>query len=324
MVQLDKTGTHLKYFSQKQDVIIIKNLLVSVQHRWEKAVSRCAERTRQLDHGFKETKVFHDNWKDLLDWLTDNMKPIDSDTNIHNDADRIKQQIGHHKDFQRMLGAKQPAYDSVIRMGRHLKDICPKSDIPVIHDMIMELKNKWNTLCAKSVDRQRKLEEALLFSGQFKEAIQALLDWLYKVEPQLAEDQPVHGDLDTVNSLLEEHKAFQHELGKRQQQVSTVRKAAHELMEKSDEDTSHLEAQLLDLTTKWDRVCKQSVTKQDRLQQALKEAEDFHKKTHTLLDWLAGAERHLRYQGNLPDDEDELKKQLEEHKVLVLNMLYLM
>ena len=54
--------------------------------------------------------------------------------------------------------------------------------------------------------RQRKLEEALLFSGQFKDALQALLDWLYRMEPGLSEDQPVHGDLDTVNSLVEEHR----------------------------------------------------------------------------------------------------------------------
>ena len=54
--------------------------------------------------------------------------------------------------------------------------------------------------------RQRRLEEALLFSGQFKDAMQALLDWLYKMETHLAEDQPVHGDLDTVNSLIEEHR----------------------------------------------------------------------------------------------------------------------
>ncbi len=56
VVALDKTGTHLKYFSQKQDVILIKNLLISTQHRWEKVVSRSAERTRHLDHGYKEAK----------------------------------------------------------------------------------------------------------------------------------------------------------------------------------------------------------------------------------------------------------------------------
>lgn len=54
--------------------------------------------------------------------------------------------------------------------------------------------------------RQHKLEEALLFSGQFMDALQALVDWLYKVEPQLAEDQPVHGDLDLVMNLMDAHK----------------------------------------------------------------------------------------------------------------------
>lgn len=54
--------------------------------------------------------------------------------------------------------------------------------------------------------RQNKLEEALLFSGQFTDALQALTDWLYRVEPQLAEDQPVHGDIDLVLSLIDNHK----------------------------------------------------------------------------------------------------------------------
>lgn len=54
--------------------------------------------------------------------------------------------------------------------------------------------------------RQNKLEEALLFSGQFTDALQALIDWLYKVEPQLAEDQPVHGDIDLVLNLIDSHK----------------------------------------------------------------------------------------------------------------------
>ncbi|XP_037665788.1 uncharacterized protein LOC119514206 [Choloepus didactylus] len=59
---------------------------------------------------------------------------------------------------------------------------------------------------------QHKLEEALLFSGQFMDVLQALVDWLYKVEPQLAEDQPVHGDLDLVMNLMDAHKGAQHGL----------------------------------------------------------------------------------------------------------------
>ena len=59
--------------------------------------------------------------------------------------------------------------------------------------------------------RQRKLEEALLFAGQFSEALQALLDWLAKVEPTLGEDQPVYGDVFTVNNLMEIHKVSDRE-----------------------------------------------------------------------------------------------------------------
>lgn len=45
-----------------------------------------------------------------------------------------------------------------------------------------------------------------MFSGQFTDALQALIDWLYRVEPQLAEDQPVHGDIDLVLNLIDSHK----------------------------------------------------------------------------------------------------------------------
>ena len=56
IIELDKTGTHLKYFSQKQDVVLIKNLLVSVQGRWEKLVQRSVERGRLLDDARKRAK----------------------------------------------------------------------------------------------------------------------------------------------------------------------------------------------------------------------------------------------------------------------------
>jgi len=57
--------------------------------------------------------------------------------------------------------------------------------------------------------RQKALDDALLHSGQFKEALQAVLDWLYKMEPQLGDDQLVHGDTDTVGGLREEHAVSQ-------------------------------------------------------------------------------------------------------------------
>ncbi|XP_056148223.1 dystonin [Lampris incognitus] len=315
IIELDKTGTHLKYFSQKQDVVLIKNLLLSVQGRWEKLVQRSVERGRLLDDARKRAKQFHETWNKLMEWLDESEKALDSEVEIANDPDKIKMQLAQHKEFQKALGSKHSVYDTSTRTGRALKDKTSlQDDNQKLDDMLSELRDKWDTICGKSVERQNKLEEALLFSGQFTDALQALIDWLYKVEPQLAEDQPVHGDIDLVLNLIDNHKVFQKELGKRTMSVQALKRSARELIESSHDDSSWVKVQMQELSTRWETVCSLSVSKQDRLEQALCQAEEFHSTVHILLEWLAEAEQSLRFHGSLPDDEEALRTLIEQHK----------
>ena len=321
MLNLDKKGTHLKYFSQKQDVILIKNLLVSVQHRWERVVSKAAERTRALDHGYKEAKDFNDAWSDLISWLNDAEKTLDSILQMGNNPEVIKQMLSRHKEFQRSLGAKQSTYDAVIKMGRTLKEKAPKPDIPILQEMLDELKNKWNSVCNKSVDRQRKLEEALLYSGQFKDAIQALIDWLDRAKRELAIDQPVYGDLDTVTALFDQHKSFQEDFKSRAKQLASVRKTASDLLQTANaEDARHIKEQMNILDDKWEEVSRLSEQKTKKLEDALRQAEQLHKSVHMLLEWLSDAEMKLRFAGPLPEDEAATRQQIAEHERFMREM----
>ncbi|XP_053942175.1 microtubule-actin cross-linking factor 1 isoform X11 [Cuculus canorus] len=315
IIELDQTGNQLKFLSQKQDVVLIKNLLVSVQSRWEKVVQRSVERGRALDDARKRAKQFHEAWKKLIDWLEDAENHLDSELEISNDPDKIKLQLSKHKEFQKTLGGKQPVYDTTIRTGRALKEkaLLP-DDTQKLDNLLGEVRDKWDTVCGKSVERQHKLEEALLFSGQFMDALQALVDWLYKVEPQLAEDQPVHGDLDLVMNLMDAHKVFQKELGKRTGTVQVLKRSGRELIESSRDDTTWVKVQLQELSNRWDTVCKLSVSKQTRLEQALKQAEEFRAAVHMLLEWLSEAEQSLRFRGALPDDAEALQSLIDTHK----------
>ncbi|XP_015229974.1 PREDICTED: dystonin [Cyprinodon variegatus] len=318
IIELDKTGTHLKYFSQKKDVVLIKNLLLSVQSRWEKLVQRSVERGRVLDDARKRAKQFHETFNKLMEWLEESEKALDSEVEIANDPDKIKMQLAQHKEFQKALGSKHSVYDTTARTGRALKDkTVLQDDKQKLDDMLSELRDKWDTVCGKSVERQNKLEEALLFSGQFTDALQALIDWLYKVEPQLAEDQPIHGDIDLVLNLIDNHKVFQKELGKRTVSIQALKRSAKELVENSHDDSSWVKAQMQELSTRWDTVCNLSVSKQTRLEQALCQAEEFHSSVHILLEWLAEAEQSLRFHGSLPDDEEALRALIEQHKDLM-------
>ncbi|XP_050437249.1 dystonin isoform X15 [Adelges cooleyi] len=324
MLHLDKKGTHLKYFSQKQDVILIKNLLISVQHRFERVVSKSAERTRALDHGYKEAREFHEAWSGLMDWLSNTEKNLDElaqDATVGNDPDRIKQRLAKHRDVQRALSAKQATYDSTMRMGKALKEKAPKSDEQPLNKMINELKEKWNLVCTKTVDRQRKLEEALLYCGQFKDAMEALLDWLRKAEKRLIDDGPVHGDLDTVMALVEQHKAFEESLSKRHDQMRTVKQTGKDLMSKaSPSDRAIIQSQLDDLENQWSRTSKLCDKRTEKLEDALRQAEQLHKSVHLLLEWLSDAEMKLRFIGPLPDNEQETRQQLNDHRKFMEEM----
>ncbi|XP_068188918.1 microtubule-actin cross-linking factor 1 isoform X15 [Antennarius striatus] len=315
VLALEKAGSQLRFASLKQDVVLIKNLLLSVQARWDKLVQRSLDRGRHLDEARKRAKQFHEAWRKLTDWLEEAEKRLDSELEISNEPDKIKVQLSKHKEFQKALGSKQPVYDTTVRSGKAMRD---KAQLPAdtqkLDHLVGEVRDKWDTVCGKSVERQHKLEEALLFSGQFAEALQALVDWLYRVEPQLAEDQPVHGDLDLVSNLMDSHKAFQKELGKRTGSIQALKRSARELMDPSRDDTAWVKVQLQELSNRWDTVCALSVSKQTRLQLALKQAEEFRTAVQVLLEWLSEAEQSLRFRGVLPEEAETLQALLHTHR----------
>lgn len=92
-----------------------------------------------------------------MGWLNDTEKSLDEleveASSIGNDPDRIKQRLAKHREFQRALSGKQATYDATMRAGKTLKERAPKTDEPALRQMMNDLKEKWNNVCAKSVDR---------------------------------------------------------------------------------------------------------------------------------------------------------------------------
>lgn len=253
ILNLDKKGTHLKYFSQKQDVILIKNLLISVQHRWDRIISKSSERTRNLDIGLKETKEFYDSYHNLMSWILETKNKLTEE--VQTNPERVKHELTKQQEITRLISAKQSIFDQTMKVGKLLKDKAPKSDENTLKNMLIELKNSWNELCTKNINRQRSLEEALLFSGQFKDAILAIITWLKKAEANLVNLGPLYGDLDTVNSIVEQHKNFESDLKNRGEQKDSVVKTGRELEVKASvQDSEVIREQLGELNSLWNDV----------------------------------------------------------------------
>lgn len=130
----------------------------------------------------------------------------------------------------------------------------------------------------------------LLISCIFSNAMQ--------VEKELSEEGPVHGDLDTVNHLIDQHHRFEKDLEARNAQMETVMRTGHELEAKaSKHDAATIRTELTELNNLWETVSELTHRKSQRLVDALHEAEKLHKSVHMLLDWLSDAEMKLRFAG---------------------------
>ncbi|TGZ75570.1 hypothetical protein CRM22_000298 [Opisthorchis felineus] len=312
LLSLDRMGAQVQHNAQKQDVVLVKNLLSSVHNRWEQLLSRTAERTRQLNVGLKEAQTFLNNWTTLTEWLKEQLTCLEEQCgSVATRSERIAHQLTQHYEFQRALGARNVTFDSVRRYARYLRDRAPACDHQELDDMVNELKHLWNAVCTRSLDRQRMLEQALLSAGLYKEALQSLTEWLSGVEPQLSEHQVGYcGDVDTVEHLIEAHRRLVSELDERAGWIQSIHAAADELMTKASKgsigqaDVAAIKGQLNHLDGVWDRVQLLTKKRGERLDEALKLAVQFQEMCRSLMDYFAGAEHVIRRLAALPTYDD--------------------
>ncbi|XP_070768007.1 microtubule-actin cross-linking factor 1, isoforms 6/7 [Enoplosus armatus] len=313
--KVQHTACRLTELSRKEDCDVVHNLIMTVQDRYKKLQQRASERGRMLEEVKKNAKQFNESWRLLVDWMTEVEQTLDTHKEIAVSHEEIKQQLTEQKEFQKLMRSKRPMYEATSKNGRNLHERARTShDRQHLENLLAELKDTWDTISGKSMERQHKLEEALLFSGRFTDALQALNDWLYRAEPQLAEDVPVGGDKDMVHNLIDKHKAFQKELGKRAGCIRTLKRSVRDLTRSSTADAHWLQEQMDELEVRWEAVCKLSVSKQDRLEAALQQAEKFDGLVHSFMERLTEAERILKY-GVIPEEEEGLlafRKQHEE------------
>ncbi|XP_051574276.1 microtubule-actin cross-linking factor 1, isoforms 6/7 [Myxocyprinus asiaticus] len=302
-MSMENAATRLSELSRKDDCDVVQNLIITVQDRYRKLLQHTTERGKTLEDVKRHAKQFSELWHFLVDWMAEVEQTLDTHKEIAVSQEEIKQQLTEQKEFQKLLHSKRPMYEACLKSGRSLLEKAQSpEDTQHLENMVSELRDSWDTIGGKSSERQHKLEEALLFSGRFTDALQALNDWLYRAEPQLAEDVPVCGEKDLVNNLIDKHKMFQRELGKRASCIRTLKRSVRDLTRSSTADAHWLQEQMEELEGRWEAVCKLSVSKQARLEAALQQAEEFDGMVHSFLDHLADVERVLKY-GVLPEEE---------------------
>uniref|UniRef100_A0A671PV95 Microtubule-actin cross-linking factor 1, isoforms 1/2/3/5-like n=1 Tax=Sinocyclocheilus anshuiensis TaxID=1608454 RepID=A0A671PV95_9TELE len=291
---VETAATRLSELSRKEDCDVVQNLIMTVQDRFKKLLQHTTDRGKTLEDAKRHAKQFSESWHLLVDWMTEVEQTLDTHKESSVSQEEIKQQLTEQKGFQKLLRLKRPMYEACLKRGRSLQEKAQSpEDTQHLENMVSELRDSWDTISGKStLNFEHKLEEALLFSGRFTDALLALNDWLYRAEPQLAEDVPVCGEKDLVGNLIDKHKVFQRELGKRASCIRTLKRSVRDLTRSSTADAifCHHKSVFMNLRSVF-------------LVPA--HAEEFDGIVHSFLDHLSDVERVLKY-GVLPEEEEAL------------------
>lgn len=256
------------------------------------------------------------NELDDMDHKLDLQKPVNIDhTNMENSINSMQPITEKLEEFKIELNNLTDEAESLISKKLAIDPKLMRSGIRECQSHLAKLEDAAQRRLEEIENALRDRENQDKAEAEFEKSLKDVMDWLNNAEQVLNSEENVCGDLDTVNSLFEQHKAFQEELASRQPALDTIKKMESKLLNNIQPGITgdNIRKKSSSVLNKWKDVKRLCNLKSDLLKEALAQATEFHNSIHALLEWLAEAEMKLRFSGPSSDDESICRHELEEH-----------
>ncbi|KRY49672.1 Microtubule-actin cross-linking factor 1 [Trichinella britovi] len=313
MLTLDGCGTRMKYTCRRPDATLIKNQLATMLTSWSKILTRAADRSKQLDTVSRSCTSFFDQLEQLnckFDELQDqfqqlllvqqHLSPGGSGSGGGGfSVEHLVQALDQLSMFQGQLSALSADLDRIAAQGRQLREHAIAEEQQVIGDAVSAARDKWNGLNGALLERQARLEQALLFNGQLEEAVDVLMVWLRQAEELLGDDELVGGDVDTLLELDERLQTLRSGLQSRESSIASIRDMRHECSstneQRQQQQLSDSIVEKVDVMLElWDTVSRLVDQRHAALCKSRADAERLKTDCGALFEWLAQAETRAR------------------------------
>ncbi|XP_068164982.1 dystrophin isoform X2 [Antennarius striatus] len=153
----------------------------------------------------------------------------------------------------------------------------------------------------------------------YQAALEEVLTWLLSAEDGLQGQPPISDNVEEVKEQFHTHEGYMVELTTHQGSVGRVLRAGAALLGEgslSEDEDSEVREQMNLLNSRWEHLRVASMEKQSRLHEALMDLQ--HQQLQQLTDWLDVTEARIQRMGAQPlgPDLEDVKHQVEEHKLL--------
>lgn len=294
----------------------LNDSITSMAKQLEKLQSRANSREKDVHATIEKLGAFYDHFKSVMSSIQDLIEKERSFGSVGAEIDGIKKLLEEFKVFQKKyVDSAAKEVEKCNRNGQNLiQSAASGVNTSQLENDLQKMNELWNTLKKNISERERKLDQGLLQSGKFQEALAGLLAWFGEMDDMISNQKPPSSDYKVVRAQVQEQKFVAKLLGDRKSGIDSIIRMGHEICASADpakkqmiqKDIAHMEQKYMDLNKK----CKDRT---DLLEEAMQMAKEYQGKLGPLEKWLDQMEKKVSRMEIVPTDEDQIQKRIHEH-----------
>ncbi|XP_063403799.1 dystrophin-like isoform X1 [Mytilus trossulus] len=270
-----------------------------------------------------DLSTYQDDLENVLTWLLFSEESMEKQEALGHNVSKVKEQFNQHEEFMLELTQHQESIVHVVKEGNDLiseKKVTEDEEKEIQIQMGL-LRNRWEDLRQKTIERQSSLQKLLMTLQQ--KQLDELAEWMTNMEDQIQTQGPMGSDLPEIKQQIEKHKNLQEELDVQQQKVDSL----HDMVVIVDDNNTEsaceaMETQLQHLGKRWASICTWTEQQWLLLQDVLLKLQHFSDEQTKFSDWLSQKEAILqKFQQYDLNDSDMMITQVKDLKQIETDMV---
>ncbi|XP_052740585.1 uncharacterized protein LOC112045305 isoform X23 [Bicyclus anynana] len=272
------------------------DLLNKLEHRAE-SLGAAADTSRELDAGLTRLRNALHAISDKLDDVSSQREPAD--------------QLREVENLERQLEGQRPLLADLEAAGAALADVLADAGARQdIQGKLAAAARQYDALQRKLDHRKAEIEAALKDGRNLEESVSRTLGWLQSELTSLPGRLQVSADKNKLQQQVAKHEPLYRDLTQREHEIIMLLDKGREMEKKPA--YSGLRKDLDRIQTQWEKLKRETVDRQTRLQTAMEHCRKYNKAQESFLPWLSDAEDRLAKLPPVAFTKKDVEKQLRE------------
>ncbi|XP_067674722.1 dystrophin-like isoform X3 [Haliotis asinina] len=258
--------------------------------KWQTTFDKIGERQRLLAEAMERapSKSYMAAIGALSKWVSDMEAILQTEKMSLASLETMEEQQLQYRELQDDLQDHQSSLDYVNRTGQELID--KKSSVADVGDLQNDLKNlngRWSDVSTAITDRLAKLDRTIGQMKQYQNQLVGLTRWMDEMDVFLHAEDPVSGDIPTLEAQLHESNGVLDDIKTLRQNVTNISTLSKSLSAEGDDKFQEsLDKEVVSLNSKWERVVQMAEEQNERLKKLLGDSQGVYDKIDNITKWL--------------------------------------